>query len=251
VRDASLAGGEIYLSNVALASLKISREQDRWVIDDEKKQITACIVVAAAGAHIPKIRDVLKDPVSETEVQYCLVAVLHQRLCNRIIVIRAKDSGYLNLVPFEGGTTVNLGAHDTSDPKDLGPKLRKVMAEKLTYFVPGLKGISCQAHFYVCEKLSNGPNSSHPAPEHGSRHYFWELGKDNFFYFYRGKFTLSPLAAQDFVRFLRRVKHLEPLNLNVNTMCFLNVAPRPYFESATDIIRLSDDGVLDFYQIQG
>ncbi len=251
VHDALFSGGEIYFSNVALADLAISREQDRWVVDDGKRRITARVIIAAAGAHIPKMRGLLNDPIVESAVQYCLVAVLHQRLCNRIIVVRAKDSGFLNVVPFDGGTTVNLGSQDRFDSKDLGPKLRKVIAEKLTYFVPGLRGMSCQAHFYVCEKLSNAASSSHPSHEYGFRHYFWEVGKDKFFYFYPGKFTLAPLAAQEFVRFLRSEKQLEPLNLNITTMGFPTVVPRPYFESATDILRLADDGVLDFCEIQG
>ena len=227
--------------------------QDRWIIQDQNFVVTAPILVSATGAWIPEMREILGDD-DETEFKtgYCLVAVLHRRICKRIIVIRTLDSRWLNLVSFSGGTTVNMGALDKPNPRRIGPQLYEFMAERLTQYVPGLRQLECQAHFYVCEKIANISTSSHPCEDYGFRHYFWKKAKNNLFHYYPGKFTLAPIAAKEFIQFLKD-SGLGPSGIRSNIASMPpRVARRPYYGSPTHILRFSNEkGHLVFEEIRG
>lgn len=250
---ATAKGADFHISKSGLKNIKVSR-QDRWMIKDQDFVATAQTLVSATGALIPEMREVLGDD-DETEMKkdYCLVAVLHQRICNRIIVTRTLDSRLLNLVPFRGGTTVNLGSMDKPHPREIGLKLYEFMAERLTQYVPGLRQLECQAHFYICEKIANISTSSHPKEKYGKRHYFWKDAGNSLFHYYPGKFTLAPIAAKEFVDFLSR-SGLTPWGIRQSKITSLapSVASRPYYDSSTHILRFSKEKMhLVFDEIRG
>jgi hypothetical protein len=192
----------------------------------------------------------------ELKIDKCLVAVLHDRICKRIIAMRSEAARNLNLVPFDGGTTINLGALDqrTKEVSDdsLNPNRYQDIAEALNEFVPGLKLKSCQTSFYICQKLSNVEFSSHPLSKYGTRHYFWLTFPNNCFFLYPGKFTLAQAAARVFAQHLRTPHQPESFSRgSVQSMAPPSIAPRLYYDTASHVLALSEAGELEFREIRG
>jgi len=194
-------------------ALTVSRADDGWTVRDDDRVVTAPVLVMACGALIPALLNQIcgqEFAHYEIEIQKCIVAVVHKRICERIIATRAKDSNYLNLVPFANGTTINMGKLDepNANLSDtfvdlLGYSAR--LGETIAYCLPrALDTLPWRTHFYVCQKIGNVRYSSHPVLDYGLRHYFWiePVGYSNCFAFYPGKFTLAPAAAKALVKFL-------------------------------------------------
>jgi glycine/D-amino acid oxidase-like deaminating enzyme len=191
-----------------LSAISVSepRHGQGWVISCEAFSAEAPIVVCAAGAFNARLLHKNTGSDAGLTVQKCLVAVFHQRLCENILAVRAVDSGHPNLVPFAGGTTVNLGDLDRTtsyDDDKLWPEPYADFGRQLTHFLPGIVDYpSCGVHFYVCQKLNNTNDQRNPyrLESLGPRHFFWLETRRDFFYFYPGKFTTAPVAAGNLVK---------------------------------------------------
>lgn len=241
-RLAALSGGDFLQMRGPLCELQYSRVGESWEIQDDQLRIRAQICVCASGALIPRFADMFGGQVRQEpfQIQKCIVAVLHNPVCENIVVFRNPESNYLNLVPFEGGTTVNMGAKDSPnaavDDVEISPDKLKEFAEKLSLFAPGIKKsapIAC--HFYTCQKLGNVNDSSHPLNSFGYRHYFWRKQRDNFYVFYPGKFTLSWAAARSISDYLA-----DRLESKLGSLVQVSDPPpicrQPYFGTPTHML---------------
>jgi glycine/D-amino acid oxidase-like deaminating enzyme len=251
-------------SGVNLTELEdISRHHDRWRIKNNSFGVVdARAVVCAAGALNPWLlnRVTERDDFGGMTIQKCLVAVLNQRICNRIIVNRNFESNLLNLVPFVGGTTINLGLldeesdsfTDTDSTRAFRSDTLQTLSKKLNDFVPGLREMpGCEVHFYVCQKLNNTKQSNYPPQIHGNRHYFWvekRAKAPNFFFFYPGKFTLAPVAAKELADRLSKIL-VRPINHELFKGPTPFVTPPPYFDLPTHTIQISNSDMLEFRPI--
>lgn len=240
-------GAQVADSKQALQSLRIERQNEYWIIRGNRIHIRAKVVIAAVGA----LANSLTSPLSlqkPLQMQKCTVAVLHRRVCNRMLVVRSRNARFLNLVPFRGGTTVNLGLNDESldactdyDPPKEAPRQ---IAKSLALYCPGLaRNKAIGAHFYVCQKVAYmGSVTRSP------RHYFWFPLQDHpVYYFYPGKFTLASLATKNFVREITR--HLNvggPLGSRTEKW---RMAVSPYRQRATHILMPSIEKTLDMVQL--
>jgi glycine/D-amino acid oxidase-like deaminating enzyme len=266
VQESRSRGAEFHSTRANLYELEITFNDGLWTVRDGGEVVAeAPVLVCAAGALIRRIMNHILTKDSVLTLNKCLVAVLHDRICNRIIAVRGDTARGLNLVPFEGGTTVNLGELDRKtrefgdDSFHVGkipgkqPDEYQEIAEILNEFVPGLKLRSCQAHFYVCQKVSNPDHSSHPATAFGTRHYFWLTGDNKCFFLYAGKFTLARSAAIAFAQHLKRIVEMpeQPKTGFVQAINSPIIAPRPYYAGATHVLKLSDKGELEFEDVRG
>ncbi len=139
---------------------------------------------------------------------------------------------------------------DTDDAY-FDPKFDDILGEQLETFTPGIRNnMSCQAHFYVCQKMSNNDHPSNPYPKKrcGPRHYWWIEGPRNFLYFYPGKFTLAPVGAKKLVSFLS--KRLDRGPMRASRTRALNVSPRPYYDTPTHIGHGTGSGFA-FFPVKG
>ncbi len=261
MHEASALGGRFYGSRCELAQLQISNDGHAWVVRDSTTEVTAPVLVCSSGALIPKMLSTIQGQTGMEygiEVQKCVVAVLHHRICQRILVIRDRESNWLNLVPFTGGTTVNMGLVDESPAEvndvEVPLSLYPEFVEKLRLFVPGMiRSVACGVHFYVCQKIRNTERSSHPARSFGFRHYFWVPAGNNAFAFYPGKFTLAPLAARNFVRSLLDTSVIAPIGKKILRQegTLPAIARRPYYEEVTHVIGLTRARRLELEEIRG
>jgi hypothetical protein len=244
---AARMGGDFLQVQRPLNELRYDRIDNSWNIEDDQHQIRAQICVCASGALIPEFGEMfaIRTGNAAFEIQKCIVAVLHKRICTNIIVFRDLLSNYLNLVPFEWGTTVNMGASDRQRASvgDLliEPQKYKEFADKLFLFTPGVtQQVPIPCHFYICQKLGNVNDSSHPVSSFGHRHYFWREEQENFFLFYAGKFTLSWAAARSLL------DHLATLLDRPRTLAQVSdpppISPRPYFGSPSHTLKSNDLG---------
>jgi len=191
-----------------LSTLSVSKSDGGdWRVSCEAFTVEAPIVVCAAGALNASILHKNTGSAAGLTIQKCFVAVFHEQLCKNILVVRSADSGYPNLVPFAGGTTVNLGALDrrVTDPADGKPWAEPYadLSRQLSHFFPGVVRLpACLVHFYVCQKLNNTNHERNPYPldRYAHRHFFWLEEPDNMFYFYPGKFTTAPIAGSEFAK---------------------------------------------------
>jgi glycine/D-amino acid oxidase-like deaminating enzyme len=257
VQEARASGAEFHMTPRNLCELTITFNSGLWRIrEDDKIVAETPIIIFATGALTQTMMQYILKSNTALTLNKCHVAVLHDRICDRIVAFRSQRAQDLNLVPFEGGTTVNLGAIDrkTTDVNDdlFHSDFYQNFAETLDQFVPGLKLKSCQANFYVCQKLSNTEDSSHPASEFGTRHYFWLTGRDNSFFLYPGKFTLAQVAARAFVESLKvhRKPELSKRGL-LQSMSPPDIAKRPYYDRATHVLHVSETGELEFEDVRG
>ena len=254
LRTALDAGGEIHKTERKIAGLEIGRDGRSWVVKDDKRVIEGDILIFAAGALMPRMMkqlDVLSN--LELKIQKCLVLVLHQRLCDRVISLRRAGSGDLNLVPFENGTTVNLGGTDGIAADETDEHFDEAryadVVNAVGRYIPGIQ--QCGAHFYVCQKLNNARSSSHDRQEYGNRHYFWaEVPSDDLYFFYPGKFTLGKIGAREFVN------HLSSLYSSTgrSSLVALPTSPPsmavPYQGDPSEILVRTDDKTLERQKIR-
>ncbi len=155
-----------------LDTLRIQQDDLQVLVEGSKIRIRARALVAAVGALANKLPAPYKwtHPVS---AQRCTVAVLHKRVCNRMLVIRSSSSKFLNLVPFRGGTTINLGSRDRMmvdcDDQHIDELSLDEIAQSLNTYCPGLmRSNSTRMHFYVCQKVAYAGREPR-----STRHYFW------------------------------------------------------------------------------
>lgn len=238
-----------------LRHVKITRSAGLWKVEVGKMQHSAAIIVSAAGVlNASILAESFGDKYGLT-MQKSVVGVIHQRFCENILLARRSDSSYLNVVPFAGGVSVNFGAFDVAveDPNDHEPWANALMdfGRQLTDFFPGLlKMPACQAHFYVCQKVNNtnAPNCSHPLEKFGNRHYFWINPADNFFAYYPGKFTLSPIGARELCSKITAImgQKASPHHRvrRVGSSVQPQIAIRPYFATATHVTSVERNALL-------
>ena len=258
VKEAHARGADFHVARVSLCDLAITFDNGLWRVREDGLTVAeAPVIICATGALTRKTMQCILNTDCALNLDTCLVAVLHDRICNRIIAMRSEAAQYLNLVPFDGGTTVNLGALDrhtcdvSDDPFD--DEHYQNISETLNDFVPGLKLRSCQTNFYVCQKLSNTEDSSHPVSKFGTRHYFWLACRDNSFFFYPGKFTLAQVAAKAFVEHFNPTVQLpeQPKPVSIQPLSPPAISPRPYYDRATHVLHLSEKGELEFEAVCG
>jgi hypothetical protein len=70
--------------------------------------------------------------------------------------------------------------------------------ETFSLFLPSMT-LGVNIHTYTCYTLNNPQGSSHDVRKYGLWYYFWlEANRKQLYYYYPGRFTLSPLAARTF-----------------------------------------------------
>jgi glycine/D-amino acid oxidase-like deaminating enzyme len=239
------------LSTISVSGGNVGQD---WSVSCGTFTAEAPIVVCAAGALNARLLHKSTGSAAGLTVQKCLVAVFHQRLCENILVVRNVDSGQPNLVPFAGGTTVNLGALDRvslDDDDKLWPEPYADFTRQLTHFLPGIvKYPGCGVHFYVCQKLNNtnDQRNQYPLDDRGARHFFWLETQQNFFHYYPGKFTTAPVAAGELAQKLiarigspqKPAAYSDPPSL----------VQRAYLSPATHCTRVVN-GYLTFERLEG
>jgi len=241
-QEACARGAGFHCSTKSLDSLEIRFEDGSWTITDEEVSVRAQHTLCAIGALTPQmIKRLSPRSAHDLPIQKCLVSVFNRRICDRIIAFRSEEALGMNLVPFMGGTTVNLGntddaASDAADDWFDTEIYGRDFAETLSIFVPGLQELTCQASFYSCQKLSNVEFSSHPIQAFGKRHYFWLSCPNNCHFFYPGKFTLAPIAAREFVTQFTEAHKPRPLIRGVQKGDPPGVAERPYYKPFTHVL---------------
>jgi glycine/D-amino acid oxidase-like deaminating enzyme len=256
-RKAWECGGLFHFTTKNLISLNMtfSRSTGMWSVSDGTHTFKAPKIVCAGGALISRmlsrrLRRGAKCAETIPTLQKCLVAVVNRKICNRIISIRSQASQFLNLVPFEAGTTINAGGLDASasdfTDRQFPESTYRELAERMTYFVPGtLSPYSFGVHFYICQKVANIHPSFH------TRHYFWfKEQADPFYYFYPGKFTLAPIAARKLIKELTGDLTKVTVRLQRSDAFDDNVARRPYWGTPSHIGHTKNE-ILVFDEIKG
>ena len=144
-------------SRLALTELDMNRADGKWSIAIDGTEYIAPVVIMAVGPLITKMK-VAHHLMNEREVVITrsVVGILHKRICQRILVFRDQSTNLLNLSPFTGGTSLNLGLKDDAvqDMEDQSGHLDLTSINAaLTEYLPGIgRYPSTRAHFYHCHK---------------------------------------------------------------------------------------------------
>jgi glycine/D-amino acid oxidase-like deaminating enzyme len=258
LRTSLAHGTRMHESTVPLESWQVHRSGNKWILKNEETEVACGILIMAVGPLICKIaqhENLFQE--SLPGLQRATVGVIDKRICRDILVFRDPETGYLNLTPFPGLTTINLGAKDehVRDCEESGPNQEQIrlIEEMLSLYCPGIEAIpnSVRATFYQCHKVSNNIPGSHPAARTATRHYFWRTDRDRqgLFYIYPGKFTLGLASAQSFVRAIRDSlpprKGLVPNPVSRRKVASM-VGPSPYFGIQTHYLEKDSNGSLRF-----
>lgn len=255
----SYPNAEFHKSSTPLSHLHIAYERGKWEIASDTLTATAPIIVCAAGALNPVLLQNVAGHDGQMTVQKSLIAVLHTRLCNRILALRTPPSEpWPNVLPFDAGTTISMpdlnSGLSSEQEADAWTQAITSLEERLMIFYPGLLDrCPLLAHFYPCEKLNNSNHPKNPFPEkrHGGRHYFWIEDPHNFFCYYPGKFVTAPLAARRLSEKLaERLGEKRGLSVPSSGAQSPKVVERPYFDAPTHVGN-AVDGRLAFTRISG
>jgi glycine/D-amino acid oxidase-like deaminating enzyme len=255
----SLARGtKMYESSVPLESWQVHRTGNRWTLRNDQTEIACGILIMAVGPLICRMaQHESLFQQSLPGLQRATVGVIDQRICRDILVFRDSETEYLNLTPFPGLTTINLGAKDehVRDCEEYPPNQEQIhlMEEMLSLYCPGIEAIpnSVRATFYQCHKVSNDIAGSHPPGRTAARHYFWRTDREarGLFYIYPGKFTLGLASAQSFVRAIRESlpprKALVPSPIPRRRAASM-ISPSPYLGIQTHYLERDSRGALRF-----
>jgi hypothetical protein len=204
-RRAAHFGAEFFTSSCELPDLEIRRVGNNWSVRFDGYEFISPILILAVGplvTRMPVAQNLIKN--SEVQITRAVVGILHHRICQRILVFRDQDTNLLNVSPFAGGTSLNLGNQDETvqDPNDGDETLDlTAMNAALTEYAPGIARYpSLRAHFYYCHKI----RETSPQPGQASRRYFWSQDTENgLFYFYPGKFTTAHTGVKEMLASIR------------------------------------------------
>ncbi len=208
-RRATALGTDFVNASNPLDQIDVVKEGSRWVVTDDTFAISSSVVVFATGALVLNQQEKWRFlAATEPNIQKCAVAAFDSRLCTRLLAFRIPEAQGLNVVPFRGGTTVNLGNRDfdTGDLFDRTIPLTffESLSDVLSLYLPAVSRwrVPLRSHAYVCQKVANEVGSSRPSAEYGRRHFFWCEPNDRpgVYYVYPGKFTLSANCSSAFVR---------------------------------------------------
>jgi hypothetical protein len=157
-----------------------------------------------------------------------------------------QSSQLMNLVPFSGGTTINLGATDRSEDCDAEPRDSDcdLIAQSVSACCPTLTFRKLRSHFYICQKVRYAG-----AVPQNPRHYFWVPVKPNVFYFYPGKFTLALAAAKRCVTELIKTNQPFERHAKIRNGPRWSLAASPYHKSATHVLLPSMDRIMQAEKI--
>ena len=250
--EAAGAGGEFLHSRCQLMELDIVRAGDVWRINDGERQIAqAPLVLSAIGALIPEQLRRLTGHNGDVKKQTSLVVVLHKAICSRVISVRPKFGGTVDLSPSDDVTIVILGDYATSRIDEVYGSTSEVAVALQTVLPAIVDWAPCGAHFYTCEKLNNTDydRNPYPASKYGARHYFWIEEPDGLISFYPGKFTTAPNAADALIDrvIAPRIAPQGSLSRQVNDPP--QVSWQPYFDQPSHILKRRPDGLLIFERI--
>jgi len=197
-------GGNIIDSQIPLVNMSVTRVRGIWTITTDSKTLRSPILICATGALIPqmarKLSPNLQMPFNVTR---CVVCVIHKRICDRIISFQDRVANLLTLVPFGSYTIAGMPLKDTSSSIALNEPYNTELAvaqfqETFSLFLPSMT-LGVNIHTYTCYTLNNPQGSSHDVRKYGLWYYFWlEANRKQLYYYYPGRFTLSPLAARTF-----------------------------------------------------
>jgi glycine/D-amino acid oxidase-like deaminating enzyme len=255
-RRAARLGTRFLHSSQTLENLSIVKDGTDWVVKDEGFTIHASVVVCATGALVSKQYDRLRFiSMEQPSIQKCIVGAFDTRLCNRVLVFRIPEAQWLNLVPFPGGTTINLGRRDepTTDISDrsVPDNFFESLSDVLSFYAPGIARwrTPVRSHAYICQKVGNQTKSSRPLEQYGMRHYFWSEAQQPGLYFaYPGKFTLSANCSSALVQHIQRSGVLRKASTHARGP--LGTLPRisdsPYHADPTHVLIHDRHGAMRF-----
>lgn len=190
---ACLHGCQTYLlTTCKLHELQASKSGDGWRLQSGELDIDARVVVCAAGAMIPDaVQRMIGQNLGRTSVNKCLVVAINSQVPSKMLVSRTVKNEFMNIAPYSGGITINLGNRDilARDWTDdfIDDDALEELQDHLLKDMPLLRSNpDAPVSTYVCHKLNIGNN----------RHFHWERCGADFFVYYPGKFTQALSSAR-------------------------------------------------------
>lgn len=192
-----------------LSEIQLNRTDGSWMVAFNEISLRAQIILLAAGAYIKRqLQQFGSSRAKDLVVQKIPVYCLHGPVTSSMLVSPlARDAP--NLVPFsvggKRGATICLTKADvmaaSSADFELPPSAYDQFVDFLEFWFPGIVEhaevqLSMKCHAYVCQKI-------HLEGDASRRHFIIDHNLSdgdrlkNLFTFYPGKFTASPLAAED------------------------------------------------------
>lgn len=193
--EATARGCHFYSATESrLDNLEFRQLDGVWEIRDGGTSLHAANVVLASGPLLPNLMAKAFGVVVNAEIKKCLVLALGQAVTSRLVMVRVPSTGLMNIAPYNGGTTVNLGRQDqpaaSSDDVHIADQLVGDLLYQLEDWLPGIAAhIPLAARLYACQKLVF-PNSAE-----FSRKPYVHAVAPSVTAFYPGKFTLCLVGA--------------------------------------------------------
>lgn len=193
-------------------SLQIRRQDDCWLISCDSAKVHSHAVVLSCGplskTLLGQVGSNFGDRIEITKVP---VYGLHAQIASSMLVTNVELAP--NLVPYnirgQHGVTVCINKADelTASHNDFKHPNNhdKVFADRVSWWFPGVssivgRGVPCKT--YICQKINIAGDRKrrHFIENHGSteKEELWNL-----LTFYPGKFTVSPLAAEECVKVIK------------------------------------------------
>lgn len=257
MRRAVAMGAHFIDSGEPLELFQIIRDGQRWVVKNKSLTISVSAVVCATGALVFKQQPGLNFLTTTAGIQKCEVAVFDSRICTRLLSFRIKEARDLSIVPFRGGTTLNLNASDTDtadvSDRNIGETCFDDLADVISIYLPGIERwrVPIRSHAYVCQKVGNESRTSRPIHKYGKRHFFWveAEGSPGVYYMYPGKFTLSANCSSAMANHILASGVLNRTTAKSSAqMPKPPVGPSPYHVEPTHLLVKDEHGELRFVQ---
>lgn len=255
VRRALHFGAQFVDCGVSLDNLRLEWRDTRWLISSPHMVVSASVVICTTGTLVVTQTEQFPFTTERPVVQKCAVAVFDRKISSRVLSFRGAEAQGLCIVPFRGGTTLNLGRTDDDSLVDVIDRsipegFYEALAEVLTFYAPGLSKWRwpIRSHAYICQKLGNiNQDSSRPRGTYGNRHFYWTAGNEPRLYFgYAGKFTLSANFAQQFVGYLQNSGAIKKGSLPPMSSKPPKLADSPYHSDPTHLLQSDRSGNLRF-----
>lgn len=250
-----------------VTAAQIDRAGNNWIIDADGHDIRAKVVVFSCGPAIPEFLASmeLEGVADRFRRMKILVTALHRAIFGNLLVVptdlrnREAMRRPPNISPFfrEGATrpdgvsiclaNADIQIEEATDTHLVAHNLDQ-LCEKLEEYHPALVEFvrsqgAIPAHTYYCQKIEltkgDAGDRSHFVLDHGEDD--WG-GVDGLISFYPGKFTATPVAADDAMTKID--SYLGDDRPSLPDLPIPQLASRPYFDGPTRQLRLDGMGNL-------
>jgi glycine/D-amino acid oxidase-like deaminating enzyme len=184
------SGVEHLVTGTPFDEFQFMKEGTIWIISAGNIEIRARKIVLSCGPYIPIILSKFPSKDLSFSVKNCYVIAAKGFETDRLYISPTRNTRFMNVSPYNGGTTLNCGGLDedveSAESTAIEKNTIRLTLGQVSKNWPAFTKSNPNIVTYVCQKLN-----VHNLPEEDRRRSFYRQVDSEVFVFYPGKFTLA------------------------------------------------------------